>query len=82
MGLGDPPRPAALALDSQRIYVVWDENVENCLAEAGAGIYFRQRDQVERPSGTGTWSKRSWPGPMIWAWERNLAENILLWMSG
>jgi len=51
----------ALALDSQRIYVVWDENVSTCSAEKTAGIYFRQRDQIERPSGVGTWSPQGSP---------------------
>jgi len=51
----------AIAVDSQRIYVVWDENVETCSAEKTAGIYFRQRDQIERPSGVGTWSPQGSP---------------------
>lgn len=51
----------AIALDSQRIYVVWDENVETCSAAKTAGIYFRQRNQIEPPSGAGSWSPNGYP---------------------
>jgi len=52
----------ALAVDSQHVYVVWDENVEHCSAPGTAGIYFRQRDEVSYPSENGTWS----PGGAPW----------------
>lgn len=45
----------AIAVDNQHVYVVWDENVPECTAEATAGIYFRQRDGIGAPSGSGAW---------------------------
>ena len=45
----------AITLDSWRVYVVWDENVDACAAESTAGIYFRQRTRVAVPSGEGIW---------------------------
>jgi hypothetical protein len=51
----------AMTLDDQRVYVVWDENGGTCPTEGTAGIYFRQREHLARPSGEGVWRPEGTP---------------------
>ena len=48
-----PGQPRPGLGQASDVYVVWDENVETCTEGGTAGIYFRQRNQLDAPLAQG-----------------------------